>query len=99
MRSTSASVALPYTAGSRVPSKFRLGPCSTRIFTTGRSLASAGAERSDEPVGDREEHEPAEHGPAERRPALAVDLGDEIRRGHVDGDARRQRERVTDVML
>jgi len=34
------------------------------------SLASVGAERRDEPVGEREEHEPREDRPAESRPTL-----------------------------
>src|SRR5438128_757497 len=99
MVSTCASVVRPYTPGSRVPSRLRFGPCSTRTFMTSRSLASVRAERRHEPVGDREEQEPREHRPAERGPAFAVHLRDEIGRGQVDGDAGRQCERVTDVML
>src|SRR5947199_10162597 len=99
MRSISASVTLPYTPGSRVPRRFRFGPCKTRIFTPRGSLASAGTERRDEPVGDREEQEPREHRPAERGSALAVHLRDEIRPGHAAGDPRRPRKRVADVAL
>src|SRR5437667_8419186 len=95
MRSSWTSVTRPYTPGSRVPRRFRFGPCSTRIFMAA-SLASVAAEGRDEPVGQREEHEPCEDRPAERRPTLAVHLGDQVRRRHVDGDARGERERVGD---
>src|SRR5450759_2133021 len=41
--SISASVVRPYTSGSRLPSRFRFGPCRTRIFATDRLVEKRGA--------------------------------------------------------